>query len=758
MGIRQTNCLVLLFLLITGAAYADPLSTSRRIDFFREVSSRHLHGMATRSDGRLLTGPEVRRIQWDAGTDLLWSMTADQHGVLIGTGPEGKLLAVDLRDPDNIKTKVELELPGSHLFSVARLSNGDVLAGTSPDGVLVLAREGSIIARLKLPVGSILDIKLLPPAKEKTITALVATGDPGRIFQVDLGKFAKLGDTLDRPDADGNLAAAGVSLWGSVRDDNIRCLLVRDDGSVIAGSAPKGNIYQFPAAGGPPRLLDENNHAEVTALLPWSDGFFAAVTFTTENREIRVKRASEPKPGQSDAEDSKEGEASPIVVSSPVQQTNFRGRSQLIWFPEGGFPEVVASRTNTAFYDLQRQDDLVLISGGEDGELLGYDPAQRRSLTFAGATASQVNAIAPAAGQPGLFYLLGNNPGSLELLDFNATSEQSAETGRMDLGVPSEIGALRFERPVDFAPDQMQVDMRASFGSDELEGWSFWQKADARDGGWIVPGLKGRYAQLRITLDDQKAELAAGTLFSLPQNRRPQLQNFQILSPNFAVIPSPERPERPSTTLAQILQSSAKTEGKSRDGFLNSEVVPQPGTQVALWAVDDPDGDNLKASFSIRATGDTEWTDLLRESDQSFAQFEISHLPEGIYQTRLTITEAAPRPAVQRLSTTFETDDLLVDRTPPQIIAAGVTKLPSGWQIRISARDQLSLLRGVELKLNNGLSFDLEQPLDGILDGQEEIFVIEFTSQQLDGSTSAEAVVLDQAGNSAARRFQLNTK
>jgi hypothetical protein len=753
MGLTRKICAAAGLLAAAATALADPLSTSRRVDFFREISSRNLHGMATRSDGRLLAGPAVRPLKVELGTDLLWSLNANQDDLIIGTGPDGKLLAVDLTDPADPKTTTVLELPDTHVFSVARLPSGELLAGTSPDGGLVLVRSGSILSRVKLPATSILDIQLVGNDAAQPTGALIATGNPGRIYRVDLAKFAAAGSAGDT-----DLPTAGVTLWGSVRDDNVRRLLVQNDGTVIAGSAPKGNVYQFPAQGGSPILLDENTNAEVTALLPWEGGFFAAITFTSETRESRVKQANNNQ-AATKADDGKskdDAESASVVVAPPAPVVTFRGRSQLIWYPTGGFPEVVATRSNTAFYDLARHEGTVLIAGGEEGELLGYNPEQQLSYTFAGATASQVNAIIPDHDNTGRFYLLGNNPGTLEVMDFAERGSVSAETGRMDLNVMSIIGALRFERPVPVPADQIAVKLRASFGSDELEGWGEWQTAQYRDGSWSVPGLRGRYVQLQISAQDPAAEFARATLYSLPQNRRPQLQNFQILAPNFALLPAPARAEHAATSLAQILQGGSKSEGKSRDGFLSSEVIPQPGTQVAFWAVNDADGDNTTATFSLRAMGAAEWTDVLVNSQETYAQFEISHLPEGLYQTRLKIAESSPRPLDQRLTTSFETDDLLVDRTPPQIIDVTASRQGSGWRIMVHARDQLSLLRGVELKFNNGAGFDLEHPVDGILDGQEETFAIELSGPQLDGSTSVEVAVLDEAGNSSARRIALS--
>lgn len=743
-------------LLVAGlTATADPLSTSRSIDFFREVSSRNLHGLAARSDGRLTSGADVHSLTLVNDADLLWSGVRIEDILYVGSGPDGRILAIQADAAGTYHSTVAAELSDAHVLALAALPDGSLLAGTSPAGALALVRNGEVVARAELPVGSVLEISFGSLKGQPDV--LVATGDPGRIYRVDLKKFEAAGLVPEKLTTADALQARGITLFGQIRDDNVRSLLRRPDGTVIAGSAPKGNIYAFAPGNPSPEVLAENRASEVTALLDWEGGFFAALTTAADNREARVKRGTEngiKKNGkENNGDEEKDGQKETVTLTpaapAPVAE-KFRGRGQLLWFPDGGFPETVATRLNTAFYQLQREGDLVLITGGEEGELLGYDPARMRSLTFAGATAAQVNAIVPAGD--GDFFLIGNNPGGVERMRFSHTNPLAAESNRIDLTVPSEIGALRFEPSVG-GESAIAVDLRASSSSDELEGWGSWHPAVAQDGAWTVPGLRGRYVQIRVKAKFGPLEISAATLYTLPQNRRPQLQNFRVLSPNFALIPAVDRPERPGTSLGQILQSGSG--GSRRDNFLNSEIVPQPGSQVVFWDVNDQNGDNLVSTFSIRGPGAKAWSDLVIDTTELYAQFEISHLPEGVYRTRLAVRETAPRPEAQRLSAEFETDDFVIDRSAPEITAAAVSRVGAGLRITVTGHDALSLLRGCEFNLNNGSSFDVEQPADGILDGRSETFVLELTGPQLGGSTSVEVVLFDQAGNTAARRLAM---
>lgn len=751
--LRLAGCIAATLIVVANLP-ADPLSKSRRIDFYRDTTSRDLHGIATRSDGRLLNGPTVGSVDAHLDGELLWTLANDGNDLLIGTGPDGKILSLTPQADGKFASRVAIDLPESHVFAVLRLPDGDLLAGTSPQGAIVLAHHGKVIARVALPVDSVLDFCVPTGDSPAGHSVLVATGNPGRIYRVDLAKLAVAGDHPDKVATESALAAKGITVWGTVRDDNLRRLISLPDGRVIAGSAPKGNVYEFPAQGGEPRVLDENRRAEVTDLLPWSGGFYAAMTFTSELGESRVKHQSETK-ADDDKTAKPETDTATLVLNEPATPRRFSGRSQLVWFPDGGFPEVVAARSNTAFYRLQAHAGQILITGGEEGELLGYDPVSRRSLTYAGAVPAQVNGIVPAAGRPDAFYAIGNNPTALVLIDFARSSSTWVETRRIDLGTPALIGALRFTRLSDFPPDQLSVEMRASFGSDELEGWSPWQPAALDEGGWKVAGLRGRYVQFRLTPKNPPFEFSSAEIYYLPQNRRPQLVDFRVLAPNFAIIPAAERSESATSTLSQVLQSAGKDDTKDRSNFLSSQVVPQTGTQVVFWTVTDPDGDNVVTTFSLRHDGDSKWTDMVVDTTDSYAQFEISHLPEGLYHTRLIARETSPRPVADRLSTTFETDDFLVDRTPPRILDASVAKEGDQLRVSVHAKDALSLLAGVEVNLNNGFKTSAEQPVDGILDSREETFHVDMPLAATSGSTAMEVIVYDNLGNSSAQRLAL---
>ena len=738
--------LLLSFVFFVVNLRADPLTRQLEIDFGRDVASRNLKGLATRSDGRVLPGPVFTDLAGPKLGEILWMMRASgPNKFVIGTGPDGKVQEVTFQPKDNTYTAREVaDVPETQAIAVQPLPDGTLLVGTSPTAAIYVVKEGKNIARVPLPADSVFDF--LPQSDG---SVLAATGNPGKIYRLDLKKLATAGLIEGKAGDDKLLADKGVTVFGEIRDRNVRRLARLPDGRIIAGSSPKGNLYSFAPVGGAPLILQENRDGEVVDLLPMNDGgFYAALVFATDTIS-RLNRPADPKiPEPKDKP--------PVIEDKP----GFIGRSTVVYFPAAGFPEGVMAKPNIAFYRLARHNGWLLLTAGELGDTFGYDPVTRRSLTFAGSASSQLNDIAPL--DDGRFLLLRNNAPGLGLMSFTAAPVRELETKRLDLGQPGELGAWRFARlrGVDLADLKLQVS--TNFGSDELEGWTPWADLAVNDGAFQAPGLRGRNVKFRLQVPAAAGDfqIDKATLYHLPQNRRPALTDFRILAPNLGLIPAAERPANATATLGQVLfptnrDGKEDSGDKRKDALLMSQVVPQPGTQIIYWTVNDPDTDSLAYSFSIRPENSPAWTELAVSSTDNYVQFETGGLAEGLYFTRLTVSEQAPRPAAQRLSYPFETDSLLVDRTPPAITTTQVGRGGGKLVVTVEGIDALSLLEGAEFNLNNGTHETVTHPADGILDGRREIFIAEIPEAKAAGATSVEIILYDRPGNATSVRVPL---
>lgn len=739
-------------LLISSAspARADALSKSVEIDFFRDSSSRHLKGLATRSDGRIIAGPTFTDLKGAPLADLLWNLVpAGDRRWLVGTGPDGRVLelTVDSRE-GTYRSETFAKVDDGQVFALTALPDGRVLAGVSPNGGLYLLERDKTVARVVLPVDSLLDLCLIDAR-----TALVATGNPGRIYRVDLERLAAAGVSPEKVVDAAKLEEKGIRLFGEVRDRNLRRLAIHPDGRVIAGSSPKGNLYTFSRDGGAPLILHENRDAEVTDLVITPAGdLYASFVFSTTAGTARINR---PAPVAPTGTAEKEPPSPPPTEAGVPER--FSGRSSLVWFPAGGgFPETLLSRTGVAFYRFLKRGDHLLIASGEQGDFLGYDLKERRSLTFPGSASTQLNGLAVLDDQR--LLALRNNAAGLALIDFSASGTRELESRRLDVGTLAQLGAFRFGRLRELGDQEITLSIKTNHGSDEIEGWTEWTPLEPVEGGWQVqPALRGRYLKFKLGVKatvPPSFEIDKAQLHYLSQNRRPVLTDFRLFSPNYAILPAPVPAPPASTTLGQLLgQTKESGDDKRRNVLLGSAVVAAPGNQIAYWTLNDPDGDTLAATFSLRRQGEETWTDLAVASETPFVQFDTSTLQDGVYFTRLVVTEQAPRPVADRLTLRFETDDLIIDRTPPKLAEAQARIEGDRLVLQVRGTDAASLLEGVEFRFNNGLTESVEQPVDGIRDGRTETFRLELPLARVAGATSVEVLLFDAHVNSVSARL-----
>jgi len=435
---------------------------------------------------------------------------------------------------------------------------------------------------------------------------------------------------------------------------------------------------------------------------------FATVVFSPSSLESRLNSPPPPSPSPGSSPSRAGAEAQRDPLPPPATPVRFTGRSALVRVPTRGLPEVLSTRTNVALYRIARHGEVIVAAGGDQGEMVGYDLRERLSLTFPGSASAQVNQLLPAGpAHPGLFLALRNNAPGLAWVDFAAAGPRSAETKRLELPGPGRFGAVRLARLTGAAAGDLRVELRTSLGSDEAEGWSDWTPLRLEaDGGWRGDELHGRSFRLRLTLEHAGPfSLDRATVHHLPQNRRPQLQEFRLLPAGLDLLPAPEPAPAASTTLSQVLQPP-REEARGRANLTSSPVVPVPGARVATWTLLDPDGDAFTATFAIRRDGEPEWREVVVATREPFVRFQTSHLPEGTYETRLRVTEAAPRPAAERLSHTFGTDELVVDHSPPELLVAEAVRGPEAvvvtgsYNFTFSAQarnaENLLILRGNE--------------------------------------------------------------
>ncbi|HEY8995168.1 MAG TPA: hypothetical protein VIM71_10935, partial [Lacunisphaera sp.] len=327
----RPSALFALLLLFAASVSADPLTKQQDLDFGRDVASRNLKGLAARSDGRLLPGPVFTDLSGPKIGEILWTLKpVGKDRYLVGTGPDGKVQEITFNPKDSTYTVREIaDVSETHAISLLPLPDGSLLIGTSPTAALYLVKDGRTVSRVPLPADSVFDLLALPDGG-----VLAATGNPGKVYRLDLAKLAKSGVIEGKIETDTLLADRGVTVFGEIRDRNVRRIARLSDGRIVAGSAPKGNVYSFPATGGAPLFLQENHDAEVVDLLPMDDGSFYAGLVFNAGDAFRLARSNDSKDDPKD-----------LLKEKDSPKPGFTGRSSVLRFPADGFPEAIISKT-----------------------------------------------------------------------------------------------------------------------------------------------------------------------------------------------------------------------------------------------------------------------------------------------------------------------------------------------------------------------------------------------------------------------------
>src|SRR6478609_10074780 len=93
--IPRSSAVFALFVFFVARLSADPLTKTQELDFGRDVASRNLKGLATRSDGRVLPGPVFTDLTGPKVGEILWVMEQlAPNRFAVGTGPDGKVQEV----------------------------------------------------------------------------------------------------------------------------------------------------------------------------------------------------------------------------------------------------------------------------------------------------------------------------------------------------------------------------------------------------------------------------------------------------------------------------------------------------------------------------------------------------------------------------------------------------------------------------------------------------------------------------------------
>ena len=402
--------LVALLAVVTIASDALARGGSRTVTHgVQQFLEGELEGLAIDPLGQLVPAP-VDVVSMPSESLYAWSLAIDRRGrVLVGAGDDGKLYRATGRGDD-----MELELLADTIAFelLALLVDGDdVLAGTSPDGVVYrIDDDGDVEIELDLPQQSVWTLA----AGSKSGTWVAGTGPGARLVRG--GEGARAGEILHR------LPATNLMT------------LVRDDGGLWIGTQGPGLVYRIDGDDDDtPLLRYEAQHDEIASLVD-------------------------------------DGRGGVYVLSTTVAGAEEDRGSRVAWIPAEGAVEIVWEGDDPLL-SLARADDGAFLAGeAATGRILRLDPAGRLGL-WAELDGGDPLAIVTSDD---VTYVATGNLGTVYALRDGGDGKGSFESPIVETPRAEAFGRLWLDAWGDRARFQTRTGRRET-PDDSWSAWSDWQ-------------------------------------------------------------------------------------------------------------------------------------------------------------------------------------------------------------------------------------------------------------------------------------------
>ncbi|MBI4891167.1 MAG: hypothetical protein HY821_11125 [Acidobacteria bacterium] len=718
------------------AAYAVETKTWTLADP-ADFDKGKLQALALSSDGRLSLAPTWKELQ-DPAVPHLWSATRDAAGNTYAAGAEGKVFRIT---PDG-KGAAWSTLEGGAIYALAAVKN-EVFAAVSPAGKIY-----RIDASGKPALFSTLQahyVWALLPAPSGGLFA--ATGDPGQIQRID--------------------AAGKATVLFDADDTHVRSMALDPQGNLIAGTEPGGVVLRVSPKG-EGFVLYQTAKREVTAVAAAPDGtIFAAASGTrsaaaapatpiipqVQVQTVQVAGATPAQPQGAAAQ------AAPRPVAPPpaVAVAPTSAGSEVYSIASDGEPRRIWSHPAVTVYAIALDAaHRPLLGTGNEGRIYRIDsPTTYTRLTDA--APQQITAFAAAAS--GALIAVTANPGKVYQLGPGLEKSGSFESDALDAGSFTYWGRLRQEAQLNGGT--VSLEARSGNLESTQKNWSPWAPVDPSKGGRIT-APPARYLAIRATL--QAAPAGASPSLSLleaayqAKNSAPAIERVEFTQPNHRFASSTSSLTASSSiSVPPVGQAARKSSSGAPTPTIteNSSIsmTGEAGYQGARWRATDLNGDSLLSKVEIRGEGEQQWKLLKEKLKDARYSWDTSTFADGRYRLRVTVSDEEDNYPGQGLTASTESDEFLIDNTPPQIDNLTARIEGNRILIRFHAADALSQLQSAEYSLN-GSEWIAVPPTTGITDSPAHDYAVDAPKDAASEFTIA-VRVYDERDNVSVRKVTI---
>jgi hypothetical protein len=285
--------------------------------------------------------------------------------------------------------------------------------------------------------------------------------------------------------------------------------------------------------------------------------------------------------------------------------------------------------------------------------------------------------------------------------------------------------------------------------------WSPWTLVDPARGSRIE-APPARFLAWRATLtaspEGASPELTLVEAAYQMKNQPPRIERFEATPFNYKFPSSSLTASSSSSlTLPPFGQPSRQSPSSPNIGDGGAATLNyEKGFAGARWRVSDANGDTIASTLEIRGESEREWKPLKSDIKESRYSWDATGLADGRYRLRLTATDQPDNYPGAGLSATIESEEFIVDHTPPEILDLAARIEGAKLIVSFRARDAFSALQSAEFSVNGG-EWIAAAPSTRMTDSLEHSYTAE-AGKPAQTEITVAVRVTDEFDNSAVRK------
>lgn len=420
--------------------------------------------------------------------------------------------------------------------------------------------------------------------------------------------------------------------------------------------------------------------------------------------------------------------------------------------PDGFVREVF--RESVMILKLLRVNGKLLVATGNEGEIYSVDPAAGETVILADLEPQQVPAM--LTEPDGSILLATANPATLIHMDSAFSKAGKYTSPVLDSQQISLWGRIHLTTTI--PPDTgITVQTRSGNVEDpEQAAWSPWS-----DPAELGPAEGDALAEPReLAVSSPPARFVQYKLNFVGDGRSSSVvHNVSVsyIMPNLKPVISTIQATYPEESGGRPAGGGAAAARAPRPGA-TPDAEPEPTSTLNIsWEATDPNNDTLTYKLEYQPVGSKVWLLLEKDLTQSSYEWQTLRVPDGRYRIRVTASDEADNPANMALSTTRQTDPIVVDNTPPRIEDIKTQIENRTLTITGTITDSFSPIRSLHYGLNAAKPWKPVLPDGLIFDSTTETFTITIPDLA-PGHHAVSLRALDARGNPAYHSVLVEVK